>query len=138
MDLEQTIFVNGQWEATVTPDRYTWRSSTVGSRIARANDDYGDVSISDLAIFFHDSISATFDEKNYVHLASGVKGVPLQINDGDVNLRGYWPLDDHTSGTALNTATDGYADLSGNKFHGTGVDGDGNSFNIGEEILSYP
>ena len=73
---------------------------------------------------------------------SRVKGMPLQFKDADNNgtqdLQLYLPLDDFANGTALDTSTDGYKDLSGNGNHGTGVDSDGDSKNIAEEVLSYP
>ena len=44
----------------------------------------------------------------------------------------------NTGSTALNTDVDGYKDLSGNGNNGQGVDANGNSTNIAEEVLSYP
>ncbi len=66
---------------------------------------------------------------------SKVKGMPLQIQPA--NLVGYWPLDDFSDGTVLDTSVDGYKDRSGNGNDGTGVDADGDSTNVAEQVLSY-
>ena len=65
---------------------------------------------------------------------SKMKRDPLQLN----NLLQFLSLDDFSDGTALDTSADGYKDSSGNGNDGTGVDADGDSTNIAEEVLSYP
>lgn len=66
---------------------------------------------------------------------SGDIRLPLQIEPA--NLVAYYPLDDFSGGTALSTAAGGYKDLSGNGNNGQGVDANGNSLNVSEDVLSY-
>lgn len=67
---------------------------------------------------------------------SKVKGIFLQISPS--TLAAYYRFDEFADGTALNTDADGYKDLSGNGFNCQGIDGDGDSLNTSEKVLTYP
>ena len=95
-------------------------------------DEWGNSAISDVALW---NVVLTTQEIAILG-KSRVKGMPLQIQPD--KLVGYWPLDDFSDGTALNTDAGGYKDRSGNGNDGQGVDADNDSTNIAEEVLSYP
>ncbi len=65
---------------------------------------------------------------------SKIKGIPYQIQP--LSLVGYWPLDDKSEGSGINTIT--FVDRAGADNNGTAVDADGDSKTIGEKVLSYP
>jgi len=66
---------------------------------------------------------------------SKIKRIALQIQPANLQL--YLPLDDFAEGTNLDTSADTYMDLSKNRYDGTGVDGDTDSLNFAEQLLSY-
>jgi hypothetical protein len=67
---------------------------------------------------------------------SKIKRIALQIKPA--NLIGYWSLDDGADGVAISTDANFYKDLSSNVNSCQGVDGDGDSTNEAETVLTYP
>lgn len=78
----------------------------------------------------------TDDIESNILYSSRVKRIPLQVQSA--KLQTYMPLDQGEDGSLLNTTANFYQDISGNGNHGTGVDADGDSLNVGESVLTYP
>ena len=107
--------------------------ATIGAgQVGSSRNDILDGKISEVAIW---DTNLSTEEVSLLY-NSKVKGIQRQIKPN--NLVGYWPLDDFPDGTSLDTSSGGYKDRSGNGNDGTGVDADGDSTNIAEEVLSYP
>ena len=104
----------------------------IGARLSNAGaviEEKFDGQITEVCLW---NTALTADEISLLY-SSRLKGISLQIKPA--NLKLYLPLDDHASGTALNTTV--FKDLSGNGNDGTGVDTDADSFTTAE-ILNYP
>lgn len=69
-------------------------------------------------------------------LASGVKGIPLQIRPS--NLTVYLPLDSYSDGTAFVGGAGMYKNFAPGGSNWTASDSDGDARNRAETVLSYP
>lgn len=91
---------------------------------------YVDGSITEYALW-----NTNISDASVALLASSrVKRMPLQVSPSALKM--YLPLDDYDGGSAI--GGDVYSDQSGNANTPTATDADSDSFNMSEEVLSYP
>ena len=139
-DIDIRIYLDGVLDSFVAnnPKAYTagLHDSTADFQIgADFNNDtpasFHNGKISDVAIW---DAALSADEIALIY-NSKIKGIPLQIQPA--NLQAYYPLDDFSDGTiGINTFS--FQDRSGKGTVVVGIDGDGDSVIVAEEILSYP
>lgn len=125
------VYTEGSGTAPATNyDSYTIIGGYLGWAISGSYDRYVNAEISDVYVW-----NTVISASDIALLASSrVKGIGLQIKTA--NLKAYWPLDDHSSGTALGSLT--FSDLSGNGYVLSDTDADGDSTTTAETAISYP
>lgn len=128
------VYLDGVEDAGPDPHTSTGYAGTdvfwIGDDRIDGNNDL-DGAIEDAAMW---DKALTGDEIALLAKSRG-KRMPLQIQPD--NLCFYLPLDDFGDGTALDTSSGGYKDLSGKGHNGTGGDADGDADNVAGQ-LTYP
>jgi len=129
-----TIYVNAVQKDSDTGETSALNDSTEDVRIGSLQQvpQFYNGQISEIQIW---NVGITANEVEQL-AKSRSKRIALQVQPSALLV--YSILDDFVDGTALNTDAGGYSDISGKGNAGQGVDADGDSRNIAEEVLTYP